>query len=1266
MVRSVDVTKLVRFNRRVVWFFVYVLLVCGVCGIIRDNVYGDEGGGSDSGGVSASCRNHAFTLRCPTEIDYRGWEVNGDGSKGGGASWRIFKTNDASGLDSWTGYGGNILQESYKSEAINTCKNVGWFASFGWDGMYDSHNGYSNFNYQIGPANRNSGNMIRSAYYNSYNAKDMNYLTTNNFPNNTKIYESTALALYRKLHPEATAIPDGVGYFCVAANKILTVQNRNIYDGSNIGNSYTADTGYNEWKSIERQSLSGYKFIGWKTVYSADDADAGHKTGTTGIMERTNNNNPDGDPYPTYLDASSIVSDSGVVYYKGNTSKRIYTKIMNYFNNNRTLYAYYAPACKLSISQGTGTTISVNRTGGYYAIRTGLSNNDNIYRDDVLKVDFGLNPGYTWVSHQVAGRNFNSGSTYTVSGTNNSNCSNVSVAATAVRDEFEGQVRVSEVSATWEDIPDSKKATTGWSNVNGTKAVHNIQNCDPVNGCTVRFAHWLRRTAGGGSTDYSVTRTSNYYSISSGTIIATTTEDFSDPTTASGNKRVRLEDFTNKLYPGQAVCETLTFRANVSVGNVSITACALALGDAQPSNPDGSSTLLDIEVSKDGGSTYQKEVYAKPEDYLKFKATYNPVLQYTYRIIPERMQINSGTIYPSSGRNVARYLGMNTASLTSMFNLYKGSSLKNWNNDFSVYSTSFLSELGASNEFFRNYNVGNGVSTRQEQTNDHNVSTKEVGKVLRETAVTNLNDETKTTPSQVSFSNNGGYNLGNVITAQIEKIALARIPYNFSNSTEITGLKSGRSVLYAGESDTIQYNAIVGTRRNDRTDGTYATIVRKAKLQILACEGSCNNAGSTKYYTNVVNNVTLNSSGNLSGYTDPKEMSVNIPDLPAGSTMCFKSRVYPASVKNDITVETEWADKEEGYAWVESVEQCYDVAKKPSLQVWGGSVYSAGSITLNQSVKNNLAGYGSGTLYDYNVSTAGDKRVFGTWTELGLVAGGTVRGFSSGAGWGYASTDDAVSAKSGGVSELGGRGDTDFCKASTLSFANASCNVGTGSVGGLGASSLQSDSSNKSGLISRFVGEDDEYERVNGFSGNISEIPGWKITDNEIRFSAVNVVDEEDKEVLDEAGKVKKMATRVIDAGSNDIVIDKNIVYEGNYSSLADVPKVIIYAENIKINCNVMRIDAVLIANKDIDTCGNGGKENSEARSRQLIINGSVITNTFTLGRTYGAATGKNSIVPAEIVNYDSSLYLWANRQASTTRSGDLTESYITELAPRY
>ena len=91
-----------------------------------------------------------------------------------------------------------------------------------------------------------------------------------------------------------------------------------------------------------------------------------------------------------------------------------------------------------------------------------------------------------------------------------------------------------------------------------------------------------------------------------------------------------------------------------------------------------------------------------------------------------------------------------------------------------------------------------------------------------------------------------------------------------------------------------------------------------------------------------------------------------------------------------------------------------------------------------------------------------------------------------------------------------------------------------------------------------------------------------------------------------------------------------------------------------------------MIAGENINTCSNVAEINSAQRSNQLVINGSTISNTLTLNRTYGAATGINSIVPAEIINYDTSLYLWANNKSDVTRTGKIKSVFQQELSPRY
>ena len=136
---------------------------------------------------------------------------------------------------------------------------------------------------------------------------------------------------------------------------------------------------------------------------------------------------------------------------------------------------------------------------------------------------------------------------------------------------------------------------------------------------------------------------------------------------------------------------------------------------------------------------------------------------------------------------------------------------------------------------------------------------------------------------------------------------------------------------------------------------------------------------------------------------------------------------------------------------------------------------------------------------------------------------------------------------------------------------------------------------------------------------------------------------------------------------NNDLTIDRNIVFLDNqYSKLEDVPKLILYANNIKINCDVTRIDAVLIAEDDVNTCANSNNINSSMNSNQLRINGAIITDTLTANRTYGAAKGANSMVSAEIVDYDATLYLWGANKTDVTNTAKVTMTYIRELSPRY
>lgn len=84
-------------------------------------------------------------------------------------------------------------------------------------------------------------------------------------------------------------------------------------------------------------------------------------------------------------------------------------------------------AFTLTISEGTGSIITVNRTSSPGGGSTGsLSNGATIYRSDVLTITFSASTGYNTSTLKVNGSAFTSGGTHTVA-------SNVSVASTATK-----------------------------------------------------------------------------------------------------------------------------------------------------------------------------------------------------------------------------------------------------------------------------------------------------------------------------------------------------------------------------------------------------------------------------------------------------------------------------------------------------------------------------------------------------------------------------------------------------------------------------------------------------------------------------------------------------------------------------------------------------------------------------------------------------------------------------------------------------------------
>ncbi|MBR3353223.1 hypothetical protein IKG49_01365 [Candidatus Saccharibacteria bacterium] len=821
-------------------------------------------------------------------------------------------------------------------------------------------------------------------------------------------------------------------------------------------------------------------------------------------------------------------------------------------------------------------------------------------------------------------------------------------------DYYYGRVAV---SSSDEALNNGEGAVLGFTQEDG-KATYYINDCDPVNGCSAKFWHYLKREGGDGATTYNISRISNYSSVSNEVSVKNAVELFD----SANPVEVYEETFVNKLKPGQVVCEKLTFAINRDGDERNLTVCASALGNAQPSDPEpdspsGDQAYLNIKVKNNNVekyNSYQRTIYAKPGDTLSYRSTYNPVLQYAYNIVPERIRIDDGEILPLSGRN--------SNKLGDLYNEVAVST--SWKNAYVVNG-------GFSSSFGKKYQYGAGDTQTRTNVDEYKVTSTNVGQSLDGNAQTNSVADIKITPRQVAFEKQtvGGasYNVAHVITGALSSTAYAKVPYNFRTAISVN---SGNEVIGAGESGVVNIPVDVLTKTNSETtsgsnDEAYATIVRGANIKMVVyVPGSgTTKSGTINYGTGgssiceryssaslcnektIANNTLLNSDGNLAGKTGDgvKSVSFNVPDLDAGAEVCVAAAVYPSNSGSDTNL-----DKKGNDQWNVSDSKCFTIAKKPSIQVWGAGIFSNGDIGLLTSRKNNINGY-----TEYSINSSGKSFIFGSWTELEVVALGAVTGLSSGASTGYANIDNAnlwpnynsdntpntellTAYGPGGSYEAG----SNYCLRSVLTFANESCSRSVaGSIGNVSEGSNLENS--KKNLIERFRSNKDKDDII---------------YENRVNYA------------ITESIVVDKGMTRIIDVEGSDVTIDHDIDYLSGqmYSKREEIPKLIIYANNIKINCNVTRIDAVLIAENNINTCYNSDNIDNRINSNQLIINGSVITDTLFANRTYGAAKGANSIVPAEIVNYDTTLYLWGNNQASTANTGRLMPTYLHDVPPRY
>lgn len=306
--------------------------------------------------------------------------------------------------------------------------------------------------------------------------------------------------------------------------------------------------------------------------------------------------------------------------------------------------------------------------------------------------------------------------------------------------------------------------------------------------------------------------------------------------------------------------------------------------------------------------------------------------------------------------------------------------------------------------------------------------------------------------------------------------------------------------------------------------------------------------------------------------------------------------------------------------WIVSNATCRTIAKKPSINIKAGNTYAANGLIGLTALKN-----------------VNGKTLFGSWAEY-LVLSKSLD---------LSKNPSPISKFASGAYLAGGiqsKNDPSICQYSPLSMASSQCRTGDPPSGYIGGAALNDS---------------------NQFLSNIMKIYGQSPLPDGTRISAVEI----------EPSSSNRKTVIFVDG---TVVIDRRITIPKDqpYSTLSEIPQVIILAKDIKITKDVDQIDAWLIAYGDkkgdiyeggkIETCPGfqiGGSV--DECNAQLTINGPVVAKEFYPYRSAGANPGAASGTPAETITLTPAAYEWGYQESSGDSPSQAHTVYSREIAPR-
>lgn len=307
--------------------------------------------------------------------------------------------------------------------------------------------------------------------------------------------------------------------------------------------------------------------------------------------------------------------------------------------------------------------------------------------------------------------------------------------------------------------------------------------------------------------------------------------------------------------------------------------------------------------------------------------------------------------------------------------------------------------------------------------------------------------------------------------------------------------------------------------------------------------------------------------------------------------------------------------------WRHSAMYCLIVGKKPKVQVWGGDVRAGGEINTSTSTI--------------------DGQAYGSWGEYAALSNRQNSGFATGSG---------LNKGSSGLEQS---------TWSELTFANTGIDPGCSTLSfGCYGFTLPSPLGAQP-LVGQFK-LPDSAESTLGSSVNLNHLSSG----THKRIGDVTLT-----------GTTISQGKSIVIEATGTVTITGDIRYsDGGYSSVHDIPQVVIRAPTINIEDRVEQVDAWLFAVRNpgssergkLNTCSNRAESLTANICNELLtINGPVVAEQVLLRRTAGSgATADVRHEPAEIFNLRADAYLWGRGYGS--HSNQVRTVHIRELAPRF